>query len=260
MNIAIVLCDEYAVMVDVLLCPDDSARFSILAVNLSIAVGKWIVVFRKPDGETVNATMPNYFGIWLDVQRFDEPVRTFTTYFDDLYIDLRVYRRLVWGSHREPFLIVVEVCHFAELLDDGEDLCFIEVWERTQCRHRSGQGRGGCETAQTNPLPLVLDKRTAYLPHKQALLDEYLRQRVTIDPAVAVRFQKQAMVLYARISTTLIREFLFDHHFRSRITFNHLLAANEENGVGIVAVSAPCDAAADLSCQHPILAHAGIRI
>ena len=95
-------------MVDARLGSHNSARFSILAVNLGIAVGDGIMVFGEPDGKTVYAAMPDHLGIWLEDQRLDEPVRTFTTYFDDLYIDLRVYRRLWCGSHMKPFLIVVD--------------------------------------------------------------------------------------------------------------------------------------------------------
>jgi hypothetical protein len=117
MNITIVLCDEYTILVLTRLGSHHSAGFSILPVNLSIAVGKWIVVFRKPDSETVNAAMPNHLGACLGGQRLDKPVRTLSAYSDNLYVDLRVCRRLLWGCHIDPFLIVLDVRLFAEMVD-----------------------------------------------------------------------------------------------------------------------------------------------
>ena len=117
MNITIILCDEYAVMVGAWLGSYNSAGFSILPVNLSTAVGQGIVVFREPDSETINAAMPNHLGACFDFQRLDKPVRTLTAYFDNPYIDLRVCRRLLCGSHSKPFLIVLDVRHFAEMVD-----------------------------------------------------------------------------------------------------------------------------------------------
>jgi hypothetical protein len=66
MYITVVFRDEYAVVVSARLGSYNSGGFSILAVDLNIAVGKGIVVFREPDGETVNATMPNHSGIRID--------------------------------------------------------------------------------------------------------------------------------------------------------------------------------------------------
>ena len=120
MNITIILCDEYAVMVGAWLGSYNSAGFSILPVNLGIAVGKGIVVFREPDRETVNAAMPNQLGACFDGQRLDKPVRIFSAYFDNFYINLRVCRYLLCGSHIGPFLIVLDVCHFDEMVNiDG---------------------------------------------------------------------------------------------------------------------------------------------
>jgi hypothetical protein len=117
MNITIVLRDEYAILVLARLGSYHSTGLSILPVNLSVAVGKWIVIFRKPDSETVNATMPNHLGACIDGQRLDKPVRTFSSNFDNLCIDLRVCRRLLWGCHIDPFLIVLDVRLFAEMVD-----------------------------------------------------------------------------------------------------------------------------------------------
>jgi hypothetical protein len=120
MNITVILCDEYAIVVRARLGSYDSGGFSIFAVSLSITVGKGIVVFRKPDSETINAAMPNHLGTCFDGQRLDKPIRTFSAYFDYLYINLRVCRRLLCGSHIEPFLIVLDVRHFDEMVDsDG---------------------------------------------------------------------------------------------------------------------------------------------
>jgi hypothetical protein len=122
MNIAIILCDEYAVMVGARLGPYDGTRFSILPINFSIAVGKRIMVFREPDGETVDAAMPDHFAILCNGQRLHEPVCTLTAYFDNLYIDRRISRRLLYGRHIEPFLVVVDVRQFAVLVDDEDML------------------------------------------------------------------------------------------------------------------------------------------
>jgi len=109
MNVAIILCDEYAVVVGARLGSNHNAGFSVLPVNLIIAAGKWIVVFGEPYGETVNAAMPNHLGIWLDGQRLHEPVCTLTTDLNNFYINLRICLNLLWGSHIQPFLIVVDV-------------------------------------------------------------------------------------------------------------------------------------------------------
>jgi hypothetical protein len=109
MNLAIILCDEYAVVVFALLGTYHSVRFSILAIDLIFATSKGIIVLGEPDTNTIQTAMPSHLGICMDFDRLDEPVRISTFYDDDLFIVLRACRVLLRGRHVQPFLLVVDV-------------------------------------------------------------------------------------------------------------------------------------------------------